>query len=343
MSVFRRRWPRTGASLLAGLLACMPGHVAFAAEGVVPLVVPQPAPAPQQPAFLGDVLSQSRVVYPLQVGRWVAQEEQRYPRQQEGVSVRYIDNGKRRWIDLFFYPTSVRGDAALAVVAAAERDAIDLAARQAGRQVTLGTLELAGPEPGTPDQERQSTNAATTLPRHWRLGLRYPQESLASAMELFVRDLYVVKARASAAEPATTVTTLQSELQAFMAQVAAQLRIVNTGACWLPARTAVAATLPAADADQVLASYRDPAAGEVAAVVLRDQVLVAQAHAARAGEISTALAAELYPGCVAPEAIEPEVPPPMREIRIEYRAPAYGAPSRGPPIGRPRAPRSGTG
>ena len=52
----------------------------------------------------------------------------------------------------------------------------------------------------------------------------------------------------------------------------------------------------------------------------------------------------LYPGCVAPETINPEVPSTLREIRIEYRTPAASeGPSHGPRIGRPRPPLQGTG
>ncbi|UWX04384.1 hypothetical protein H1235_04645 [Pseudoxanthomonas sp. NC8] len=128
-----------------------------------------------------------------------------------------------------------------------------------------------------------------------------------------------------------------------MGSVAAQLRIVNTGACWLPARTEIAATLPATDSDEVLASYRDPGR-DVAAVAVRGGARVAQAEAARAPMLAAQLTEVLYPGCVAPETINPDVPPALREIRIEYRAPGAGdGPSHGPYIGRPRPPVLGTG
>ena len=276
------------------------------------------------------------MLYPLRVGTWVAESEHRFPEQRLGVSVRFIDNRKQRWIDLYFYPAGVEAARSAAMLAADERDGIADAARQAGRDATLGELEAFRLR-GRAGAGAQATRVEIPA---WRLGLAYPDEGMASAMLLFVQDLYVVKARASAAQPAEAV---QEELQVFMESVAAQLRIVSTGACWLPARTDIAATLPAADDAGVLASYRDPGR-DVAAVVLGDRVLVARAEAERAPELATQLAGALYPGCVAPEVIEPEVPPPLREIRIEYRRSDPGdGPVRGPRIGRPRAPLTGIG
>ena len=286
-----------------------------------------PGPVPE---LLGGLLAESRVLYPLQVGGWKAVEEHRYEEQRMGVSVRYVDSGMQRWIDLYFYVGGPQNPQTLALLAAGERDAIAGAARHAGREVALGALE-----------PLELARGDGTVPA-WRLGLSYPQEQRASAMLLFAQDLYLVKARASADAP-VSVEAVQHELQAFMEAVAAQLRIVNTGACWLPARIAIVGTLPAAGHDSVLASYREPGE-EAAAVVVGDRVLVAQSHAEQAAALATGLTAALYPGCVAPEAIEPEVPPALREIRIEYRRPAREAQDgRPPPVGRPRAPTRATG
>ncbi|WP_372015533.1 hypothetical protein [Pseudoxanthomonas sp. 10H] len=308
------------------------------AVSLVPAAAATAAPAqPAEPAFLGEVISETRVLYPLLVGGWLAESEQRYAEQRLGVSVRYADNRKQRWIDLYFYPAGVQTAQALALFAGSERDSIAEAARQSGRGVEMGVLEpftLAAAAPAAGDAREVGA---------WRLGLQYPDDALASAMLLFPHGLYLVKARASAAQPPATVGSLQRELEAFMASVAGQLRIVNTGTCWLPARVDLAATLPPVDAGEVLASYREPGR-EPSAVVVGDRVLVAQAEAARAPLLAEQLAGSLYPGCVAPEAIEPDVPPALREIRIEYRRPVDAdAPSRGPRIGRPRSPVSGTG
>jgi hypothetical protein len=330
MNVRGRQLPVAALLAGAGLLAAALPPAASAADARSPPA----AGVPSMPEFLGDVITESRVLYPLQVGAWIAESEHRYAEQRLGVSVRYVDNRKRRWIDVYFYPAGVQSVHSLALIAGSERDGIAGVARDAGRAVELGALESFT----LPADDAESAGTPA-----WRLGLAYPDDALASAMLLFAHGVYLVKARASAAQPPATVDSLQRELQAFMASVAAQLRIVNTGACWLPARTDIATTLPAADSDEVVASYRDPGQ-DVAAVVVGDRVRVARAEAARAPVLAAQLTEALYPGCVAPEAIEPEVPPALREIRIEYRTPAASeGPSHGPRIGRPRPPLLGTG
>ncbi|UNK56624.1 hypothetical protein MNQ95_10705 [Pseudoxanthomonas daejeonensis] len=326
---------------LAGMLAgagLALGPVAAAAQSQdTQLTVVE---TPSQVEFLGGVLAESRVLYPLQVGSWVAESEHRYPEQRLGVSVRYIDNGKQRWIDLYFYPAGLQSVQSLALVAGSERDGIADAARQAGREVALGMLEpIELARGGVEGHGVDAAAPAAGMQQAWKLGLAYPDERVASAMLLFAHDLYLVKARASA----PLSSPIEDELVRFMQVVAAQLRIVNTGRCWLAARTDIVDALPASGHDRVRASYRDPGR-DVAAVVVDDRVLVARGEAARAQALAKELTGTLYPGCVAPEAIEPEVPPSMREMRIEYRAPnAVEGPSRGPRIGRPQPPQSGTG
>lgn len=287
----------------------------------------------EPPPPLGGLLTQSRVLYPLRVGPWRASAERRYDAPEDGVSVRFVDHRKERWIDLFFYPRPLlRGDQALARLAAGERDNIREAARQSGRAVELGAL---APLP---------LHAADGSPvAAWQLDLRYPDDGLVSAMALFARDLYVVKLRASAGVAHTPAPVLQQQMQAFMQGVALQARVASTGACWLPGRVQVVGRLPAHDDAAVAASYREPDQ-PMAAVALADRVLVARESAARGPALAAELAAALYPGCVAPEVIEPQVPDALREIRIEYRRSGEGDPAlRAAPVGRPRAPLSGTG
>ncbi|UWX04383.1 hypothetical protein H1235_04640 [Pseudoxanthomonas sp. NC8] len=125
-------------ALLGG--ACMAASLApLAVAADVP--APAAADAPPTPEFLGDVITESRVLYPLLVEGWIAESEQRYPEQRLGVSVHYVDNRKGRWIDVFFYPSGVQSPQALALVAGSERDGIAGTAREAGRAVELGVLE----------------------------------------------------------------------------------------------------------------------------------------------------------------------------------------------------------
>lgn len=287
-----------------------------------------PTAAPDE--FLGGVVAESRILYPLQVGSWMAESEHRYPDQRLGVSVRYVDNLKQRWIDLYFYPAGPQVAQMLAAVSASERVSIGLAARAEARTAEFG--DLAPLTLGGPGADAAGVPA-------WELGLRYRGEGLASAMLLFARQMYLVKARASAAEPPATVGSLQGELRAFMESVADRVRIASTGTCWLPARIELVPRLP--DPQQALASYRD--GDEVAAVVLGDRALVATGQADRATEIAAQLAGSLYPGCVAPKLIEPEVPPALREIRIEYRRPQRAPDLRAPPAASPHAPSRATG
>ena len=105
-----------------------------------------PTAAPDE--FLGGVVAESRILYPLQVGSWMAESEHRYPDQRLGVSVRYVDNLKQRWIDLYFYPAGPQVAQMLAAVSASERESIGLAARAEARTAEFGDLApltLGGP------------------------------------------------------------------------------------------------------------------------------------------------------------------------------------------------------
>ena len=331
------RWPaRALATLLAVLPAWAPA-LAVASEGAGG-AQGGAAPGVDEPVFLGGVLEQSRILYPLRVGPWRPVAEQRYPRQEAGVSVRYADSRRGRWIDLFFYPLPARGEQALAVLASSEREGVIAAGLQAGTPLEAGPL-----------RSLQLSGADGAAVPAWAMDVAYPGQDRASAMLLFGRQMYVVKARASAMpterrKAAEDVDTLRQALQVFMQAIAGQVRIVSTGACWLQPEVVAAERMPAADAGGVLAIRHGPG-GELQAVALRDRVLVAQARSAQAQALAGELRQALYPGCVPPEAIEPEVPADMRELRIEYRRPDADSTvfPGGPPVGRPRAPRSGMG
>ncbi|HET6396610.1 MAG TPA: hypothetical protein VFF91_07190 [Pseudoxanthomonas sp.] len=303
---------------------------AAAVAWLLALAAAGPAPATERPPLLGGLLAQSRILYPLRVDGWRAVSEQRYAQQAAGASVRYDNNQKQTWLDLYFYPWSGRGPDALAAVARAERDSIAATARASGRAAELQALERFR----LPTAGAQGTDA-------WRLALAYPEERRGSAMVVFQHGMYLVKLRASAtgAEPAAVLEAAT----AFVAALAPRIRIASTGGCWLPARVElVDGPLPDPLAAHVLASYRE-GQGPVAAVALADRVLAARSEQARAATLAQALAAALYPGCVAPEAIELDVPADLREIRIEYRAPDADPAPGGSYQGLPLPPRSATG
>ena len=310
----RGRWPARG--VLAALLAWAPA--AATAES---------APPP----LLGGLITQTRVLYPLQVGEWKASGETRYPDQGLGVSVRYVSADS--WLDLYVYPAGPAAAYRLDELAAHERGQMLQAGHSLGSPAhaeALQALEL----PGEDGRGRVPARA---------VAVAYPRQRLGSVMLLFARNLYLVKARASA--PARVPPEqLLKRVREFMGEVSAQLRIRSTGACWLPQRVELVDVLPDPEAPPVLASYRGDTAAAPSAVALVDAAQVLHQEAARAGELAAALAAAVYPGCVAPEAIEPQVPPHLREIRIEYLAPAdRRAAPKAPSLGRPRLRSRGTG
>ena len=61
--------------------------------------------------FLGGFLQESRILYPLTIGPWVARDEHLYEQAEAGASVRYQHGDLRdRWIDVYFYPAGVVPD-----------------------------------------------------------------------------------------------------------------------------------------------------------------------------------------------------------------------------------------
>ena len=307
-----RRWP---ALVLATLLA---GPATGLAQG------PAPSPAPTPAALL----QQTRVLYPLEVDGWRAMSEERFDDARFGVAVRYR-NGER-WLDLFVYPAGPAAAAQLHRIAEAERTNILEAAAQSGRRTEPGPLQ-AIVLPGAQGLDQVEA---------WEMALAYPEQEVGSAMLMFARNLYLVKARASG--PARLARELPQQVRDFMASVSTQLAITSTGACWLPARIRLVDALPDPEGPDVLASYREPGEPPLA-VVTAEGLLVAPAGQARAAELAAMLTAQLFPGCVAPEAIEPQVPAHMREIRIEYRPAAEETRRRKAPRGSRSRARTRTG
>lgn len=287
---------------------------------VCALVASVAAPAAEtMPPLLGGLLTQSRVLYPLQVGRWQAADEQRYTPQAAGVSVRYYDNRKGPWLDVYVYAVGPLDADGLARIAQDEREGIGQAAVAAGRAVELGTL---------------SPVALDARADAWQLDLRYPDDRTASAMVLFAQQLYLVKIRASASGTGMSTDHLLGQVREFAAGLAARLRIAHTGGCWLGERIAYADAPGHDPAALATATSRD---GRVQAQLHPDRILVDASLQDDAAALAAALNEAVYPGCVAPEAIDLAVPPQMREIRIEY--PPVEPAGRGGPM--PRRSRGG--
>ncbi len=314
---------RVDMSRAAASTACSVALLLGIAGAAGPALAAGDDPAPR--VLLGEVITQSRVFYPLRAGSWQAIGEQRYAPQALGVSIRYVDNRKRHWLDLYVYPAGLLGDAGLEQAAMQERTQIGEAAQQTGRAVVLGELAALG---------------ADSPVRGWQLDLHYPDERTRSAMVLFARDLYLVKVRASVTDAELPPETMLALVRDVVARIAPYLHVIHTGDCWMGARVQIVDGLH--DDPQVLASTRD-AVGRLQAQLFTDRVLVDAAAQAEAPALASALNQSVYPGCVAPDAIDLNVPDGLREIRIEYPSLEASPGNRAKPRRRPRPPLSGIG
>lgn len=307
---------------------------------VVVSAVPGPSAAAEASAsmlpFLGGFITESRVLYPLQLEGWQAQGEHRHDDPAYGVSVRYRDPERpQRWLDVYFWPAGKLPPDAL-------RAAIDGTARElagmAGRQDYYDQIRV-----GTPEAlELQRGDAGNTTVPAWLLSLqstKQGQESL-SELGLFVRDMYFVKLRYTAPEPDASAAALREESAALLLALERQVEIINTGACWglLPV---VAKAAPDARAPGAL--MNSAVEGRVTAVAFADRVEARDPadESARLLQVMASLQTGRLadPSCVAPERINPQVEPGQREIRMEYRVPT-AAPEAGP---RLRVPLRRTG
>lgn len=338
------RQPMTGRRWVAGIVlaflpvALVPAVVA-AAQGSSPAAEAPVAPASTLP-FLGGFITESRVLYPLRLGDWQAQDEHRYDDPAYGVSVRYRDEKHpQRWLDVYFWPAGKLPPEALRAV-------IDGTARElagmAGRPDYYDDIRVGAPEAlelQHGDAAKAAGKAATPA---WLLPLqstRQGQQYL-SELGLFVRDMYFVKLRYSAPAADVSAAALRGESTALLQALERQVGIINTGACWglLPM-----VDKAAPDARAPGALMNSAVEGRVTAVAFADRVEARDPADASArllqvmASLQTGRLAD--PSCVAPERINPQVEEGQREIRMEYRVPT-AAPEAGP---RLRVPLRRTG
>lgn len=204
------------------------------ADEKTPLKIEAAAETP----FLGGFLQESHVVYPLNVGNWSMQGEQRYEEAEFGASVRFQRKGDTAgWIDAYFYPVGVLSADEIERMAATERKTL----------VDTWTKEISG-EPMTPlsplvipiidhaavpaDQQprAKAINAQALDFTFVRKGTPY-----SSAMVFMVDRLYAIKFRCSAEANALTRDQLRRDVEAFARQMVPQLDISSTGKCGVPA------------------------------------------------------------------------------------------------------------
>lgn len=298
------------------LLACLP--VTHAQE------------AQDRPPFLGGYLRESRVLYPLEVGAWQAEGEKRYEPAEAGASVRYRHKGHAdRWMDLYFYPSGTLMDAQFAQVVDSEAREIVKAHRSAGHAAEQATPLRTFDAPGEYDR---LLGDLAVKPRSVAFSVQQDGKRYHSLLAMTVRGMYFIKVRFSVEADALPIEQVRDEGEAFLRGFAGAVRILNTGDCW---KVLDIAPLPVGGKpEELLASANEGTAEEV--WVGEDRLFVATVdRAGPAHAAAVALGADLHAAirgrCVAPEAINPDVPADMREIRFEYGTPD------GPP--RPAADR----
>lgn len=328
MRMNRRGSVRIGGWCL-GLSMAMVGTLVRADEGSVPPATPSTTPAEPKAElpFLGGFLRETRIVYPLQVGEWKAVGEHLYEQQELGVSVRYMhDKDVDRWIDLYFYPAGVLPEGDFEKIAANEREGLRQARIQAGLpEPDMGELRTFSFEQRAEDGKTHRKQGFST-----DLSFEFEGQQKSSAMTLMLERMYLIKGRFSAPVARLSRNDTRGMLEGFMAHLLPRLTIDSSGGCWMPLpieRLADGQPPP----EKSLASMDKEGASKV--YLLADRVLATNPDSVEARVMMTlgmVQLGRLFPGCVGSDPVNPVVPGDMREIRLEYRAPA----DEGPPQDR---------
>lgn len=292
------------------------------AQGTAPAVS-------EESSFLGGFLKETRVVYPLRVGPWEARGEHLYEVQELGASVRYADGThKDRWIDLYFYPAGALPEARLAQDIQGTLEGIRTTVGRPGgySEIDIAPVTMRRFSVGTGEQKR-SVQAGSTSMRLLRGDKAY-----SSAMVMLVVDLYYVKARFSAEESVLSRRQVQKQLEKFTTEVVQAMTIRSTGDCWMPPPIVRKDTLLRDAPGQLIKTEKD---GTLSAVAYADRVEALDATSPEAVVmqfLSVPLSGRHFPGCQAPEDMNPTVPADMRELRLEFNVPAEGGRNQSTPL-----------
>lgn len=249
--------------------------------------------------FLGGFLRESRIVYPLTVGEWQAVGEHLYEDQEYGVSVRYAHGSDVDRWIDVYFYPA--GLLSAAEFAEAARNEADLIG-QAHRQAGHTGFDIGALHEFS--LAGDATDPSTTIPaRAVELGYTIHGTAYSSAMTLLLDRLYFIKARYSIAQARLSRADTLRQLEQFTTRLHPRLVVLSTGDCWMPMQVDLATgRATTADGAQML----------------------------RRG---------LPPGCAGDAPLNPVVPDGMREIRLEYHAPAQehdDPPARSIGIGRSR-------
>mgnify|MGYP001564094612 CR=1 FL=1 len=307
------------------------------------LVTAAPARAEgPEPPLLGDYVTDTRALYPLRVGDWESVGEKRFEQPELGVAVRYQDTRKQdRWMDLYLYPAGVMFDPVFERAFQQGVDEIVLIARQRNEgEVRLGETRAFTTAPIM--GERMLGHLAVKA-RSFAMDMSMRGTRYRSVLAMTVRDLYFIKIRYSVEADTTSGEEAQRQAEMLLAGFAADVRILNTGAC----RQVLEARPMPADGPRpatLLASTNDGQEEEMwiadEAVYLRPSVIGRAEDAVRLRNEAQSIRDVLRGRCVSPEMMEIAVPDGMREIRFEYRLPGERSDGTTP---RLRSPRSGLG
>lgn len=279
--------------------------------------------------FLGGFLKETRVVYPLRVGEWEARGEHLYEEQELGASVRYADGThKDRWIDLYFYPAGVLPKSRLEQDIEGTLEGIRSTMGRPGgySEIDVAPVKTLNIALGSGKEKRVIESGSTSM-RLVREGKAY-----SSAMVMLVLDLYYVKARFSAEESVLSRRQVQKQLDRFVTDVVRASTIRSTGDCWMPPPIVQKATLVRDAPGQLVATEKE---GELSAVAYADRVEALDASSPEAVVMqfmSMPLSGRYLPGCGAPEDMNSTVPADMRELRLEFNAPAEGGRNQSTPL-----------
>ncbi len=280
------------------------------------------ASAKDAPPFLGGFLQESRVLYPLQIGEWQAQGEQRFDQAELGVAVRYrLGDREDLWMDVYFYPSGVQLEPRFAQIFQHEVAQVEGARRQQGEPIEV--LETRTFQ--APGEHDALLGELAPKPRSATFVLETRGKRYHSLLALAVKEMYYVKVRYSAEADTLSLEDLRRQGETLLAGFVSSTRVFNPGDCWrtLPVEgIAEGSDRP----DSILASANDGTDDEV--WIADDRIYLKPAKLAddEAREPLLALGMNLHAAlrgrCLQPESLDVEVPEGMREIRIEYRAPA---------------------
>ncbi len=317
---------------MAGVLAfSLAASSALHAEEAVPTIDQAQAPMP----FLGGFLRETRIVYPLAVGKREAQGEHRYDSPLDGVAVRYAEDVDAEWIDVYFYPAGVLTPDDVRAAAESERDVLKQHWLQGpdARPRDISDLQpMSLPARNEGDEEARLA---------WLVDLTMEADGVRrnSAMVVAYDNLYLVQARYTSQKPRVSRRHVRREAEKFVEALMPRLAISSTGGCWQPLpieKLAADAAVPEGSLLSITAE------GDADVHLFPDRVLTADpqgAAATAAMVLGMQMQGRLHEGCDGAESLNPVVPQGMREIRIDYRLPASDT----PPVAAPRVRRVGVG